>query len=504
MSKYKYLKILRVICALSVLLIFASVFILPENFLFPAASWQLLPTVFRTAAGIGIAAGCMLTVLLFSALVFGRVYCSFFCPLGMVQDIAVRLAKTSGVSGGRKRFRPNRRRLRYAVFALLGAVAVSGTATVPGWFGPFAVFGRFAAAAVKPLFNRVHNFIADSSWVENLYPLGNAPFSMPLLVFGVLIAGVIFTAAFFRGRIFCNTFCPVGALLGLGARVSWFKITLDGKECVKCGKCLQVCKADCIDLKSGIIDNERCVACFNCVAVCNFAALDYTHPGKREKISAGPDLSRRDFLVIGGSALIGAAIVPGVLKRVPAAPQTVMPPGAFDFERFTARCTACQLCVSNCPGKVLKPAALEYGLGGFLQPRLDFDSGMCEYECTRCSNICPNGALQPLTVARKKLLQLGTAEYFRDRCVVFTDRTYCGACAEHCPTGAVHMVEWEEGLTIPKVEAELCIGCGACEYICPARPRKAIIVTGTPHQGTARTANRKRAVNHLKGKDFPF
>lgn len=181
-----------------------------------------------------------------------------------------------------------------------------------------------------------------------------------------------------------------------------------------------------------------------------------------------------------------------------------MPPGALDFERFTSKCTACQLCVSNCPGFVLKPAGLQYGLSGFLQPRLDFNSGMCEFDCVRCSNICPNGALEPLKVERKRRLQIGSAEYFRKRCVVVTDRTFCGACAEHCPTGAVHMVDWEEGLTIPKVEPELCIGCGACEYICPVRPDKAIIVSGNKKQGQAKAPSIKQVKNHLKGQDFPF
>jgi NAD-dependent dihydropyrimidine dehydrogenase PreA subunit len=101
-----------------------------------------------------------------------------------------------------------------------------------------------------------------------------------------------------------------------------------------------------------------------------------------------------------------------------------------------------------------------------------------------CSFICPNGALVPLTAERKKSLQIGLVKYFPNRCLVVTDRTHCGICAENCPTGAIYMKKWGNGLTIPDVKADICIGCGACEYICPAAPDKALIVSGFKTQKT--------------------
>ena len=378
---------------------------------------------------------------------------------------------------------------------------MAGTAIPLGLFDPFAIFGRFTTAVVKPSYVYLNNLLVDRAIFEELLPLHNSPFSLLLLIIAATVVIAIMTTAAFYGRLFCNTICPVGAVLGLVAKFSWFRISFSSNPCNKCGKCVKVCKSHCIDIKNNIIDNERCVTCFNCTAVCDKSVLSY---GRHKDVqSTETDLSKRDFLIIGSCAIVGATVLPRLLKSTPST-KAVMPPGALDFERFTAKCTACQLCVSSCPGNVLKPAATQYGLSGFLQPCLDFDSGMCEFECTTCSNICPNGALEPLTLKRKKRLQIGLAKYYQKICVVVTDQTHCGACAEHCPTGAVHMVEWEEGLTIPKVEPELCIGCGACEYICPVKPDKAIIVSGVKKQVQAKVANIKQAKDHLKGKDFPF
>jgi ferredoxin len=192
----------------------------------------------------------------------------------------------------------------------------------------------------------------------------------------------------------------------------------------------------------------------------------------------------------------------------------VMPPGSIKFKHFTSHCTACLLCVSNCPGGVLRPAATEYGKRGFMQPLLDFDQGMCEYDCTVCSDVCPNGALVPLSMDKKHTLQIGIAHFKRHNCIVRIDHTHCGACAEHCPTGAVHMVPWgrgrgrgrhskHAGLTIPQVEPELCIGCGACEHVCPATP-KAITVTGLRKHDIAEQADDTPQTNQQDTKKFLF
>jgi len=439
-------------------------------------------------------------VLTLLTLLWGRLFCSYLCPVGILQDIAIRLRVTVKRSKGKRDYTPNHRVLRYSFTALLIAAAVMGAAVPLGLMEPFSIFGRFTAAVVKPAFIWFNNLLSDRGFLE-IYPLEYIPFSKTLLITGAATMLAIMLTAIIKGRLFCNTLCPVGALLGLLSKVSWYKIGLDLSSCTKCGKCAVSCKAGCIDYKNGTVDSERCISCFNCLPVCNTSAMKFSH----EKSSAPvvTDFSRRSFFLVGGSTAVGAILVPALLSEADEC-NTVMPPGAVNFKRFTAKCTGCQLCVSNCPGNVLKPASLQYGLRGFIQPQLDFNAGMCEYDCTVCSDICPTGALLPVSIDEKHTLQLGVAEYIRSKCVVRTDHTHCGACAEHCPTGAVHMVEWKYGLTIPQVEPEMCIGCGACEYVCPVLPEKAIVVSGLKTHGLAEAGSSEQAVDHLEGLDFPF
>ncbi|MEG1543965.1 MAG: 4Fe-4S binding protein, partial [Tannerellaceae bacterium] len=95
------------------------------------------------------------------------------------------------------------------------------------------------------------------------------------------------------------------------------------------------------------------------------------------------------------------------------------------------------------------------------------------------------------------------ATFFINRCIVNTERTDCGACSEHCPTQAVHMVPFEGTLTIPHVEPELCIGCGGCESICPVRPMRAIIVKANNTHRTV-TLPKTEEVEKVEVEDFGF
>ena len=156
----------------------------------------------------------------------------------------------------------------------------------------------------------------------------------------------------------------------------------------------------------------------------------------------------------------------------------ISPPGSLGHAHLERHCTACHLCVSKCPSHVLKPAFTEYGLAGMMQPMMYFDKGFCNFDCTVCSDVCPNGAILPLTVEQKHLTQVGRVIFVEDFCIVHTDGTSCGACSEHCPTQAVSMIPYREGLTIPHTDPDICVGCGGCEYVCPAVPHKAIYVEG--------------------------
>lgn len=173
-------------------------------------------------------------------------------------------------------------------------------------------------------------------------------------------------------------------------------------------------------------------------------------------------------------------------------------------ERFLERCTSCHLCVAACPTHVLQPALLEYGLAGLLKPRLDYTSAFCNFDCVRCGEVCPDGAIERLALAEKHVTQIGVADFHRARCIVITNGTDCAACSEHCPTKAVSTEPYGDNLRVPVLDQDACIGCGACEYACPAAPVKAIRVTGRRQHGRARRRTEARAVAPATTADFPF
>jgi ferredoxin len=342
-----------------------------------------------------------------------------------------------------------------------------------------------------------------------------------------------------RGRVFCNSLCPVGALLALASRLSLFRIRIDQGRCNTCAQCSVVCKAECIDLKHKRVDFSRCVACFDCIPACPESGIGYRaawvrtdepptppppppsshRPERRRRLLIGVALAWTAGLGLGGLKGQAAAVpaeAPRNLRpsRVPVSKtQTVAPPGVGSNARFNATCTACYLCVSACPTRVIQPALLAYGARGLLQPSLDFGVGFCTHACIRCGEVCPTGAIQRLAVEAKKRVRMGQVHFIEDNCVVVTDRTACGACAEHCPTRAVYMVPYDEEprLTVPELDPEVCVGCGACEHACPVWPHKAIYVDGEAEQGVAQPPRERSPEGPVAppavrsdGADFPF
>lgn len=166
-------------------------------------------------------------------------------------------------------------------------------------------------------------------------------------------------------------------------------------------------------------------------------------------------------------------------KKIPKRENPIYPPGALSARNFTQHCTACQLCVSVCPNQVLRPSD---NLLTLMQPEMSYERGYCRPECTKCSEVCPAGAIHLTSLAEKSAIQIGHAVWIKENCVPLTDGMECGNCARHCPTGAIQMVasnpEKTDSPKIPVVNVEKCIGCGACENLCPSRPFSAIYVTG--------------------------
>lgn len=523
----QWLKKIRVVAALVFLALSTLLFIDFERVGdTPAATVaiypQFIPSLLNFSQTLSWAATGFLAVLILT-LVAGRVYCSTICPLGTVQDLVIHLAD---------RLRPPRRvkfryqkphhLLRYGLLALTLILFFSGSALMLGLLDPFSNFGRIASDLLRPLYIVVHNGIGQG--LEMLGSYGPFPlhWQMPppaTLIFPVLFLIGLGWLSAAKGRLFCNTLCPVGALLGLVARVALFKIRIPRNACTLCAECSIHCKAGCIHLKTKEVDFSRCIACFNCIPVCEAHGIGYTRsvPAPSALLQTREKgISRRTILRGTATVLLGLAGLAdssgSAAKPHNRTPTTranrkvwpVAPPGASNIARFNDLCTGCHLCVSACPYNVLQPAVFEYGLSGLLQPRLDYAAGYCSYECHLCGQICPTGAILPLDLATKQTVQIGLAHFIRANCIVYTDQTACGACDEYCPTKAVHMIPYRDGLTLPEVRAALCIGCGACENACPARPHRAIYVEGHPvHQQAQRPVAKPLQLSPASS-EFPF
>lgn len=450
---------------------------------------QVLPALLGSMWGILIAQ-------LLIVLVVGRIYCSTVCPAGILQDIINRLycigkKKSKGV----RRFKYHKplNGLRYVILALTLVSVIAGIGSLALLLDPYSNFGRIATNLIRPLVMWTNNGIAEILMSMDNYALYQVTLNTVTtagFVSGLLALLLFIGLTIWRGRIFCNTICPVGALLSIFSRYSLFRISINEKSCVHCGLCEKSCKAEAINSRNLRIDASRCVDCFNCLSACSNGSLHYIYnPNFRQKQAKTeanttinePHNSRRTFLATGATVMASLPIVPALAegkqqrkrrKRWP----PVTPPGSLSLERFKDLCTGCHLCITRCPSQVLKPAGLEYGFDYLLKPHMSYDNSYCNYECKVCADVCPTHALKPISVEEKTTTQVGVAHFFINRCIVHTENTDCGACSEHCPTQAVRMVPYEGTLTIPEVNPDLCIGCGGCESICPVRPMRAIII----------------------------
>lgn len=477
---------------------------LPQSFNF-LADIQFIPALL----GLNIV---VLASLLLLTLIFGRVYCSSICPMGIYQDIAAWLSKKY-IRKKKYTYSKAKSILRWSVLGATVVAYIFGFAFLVGLLDPYGAYGRMVTHLLRPAYLAGNNLLATiftSFDNYTFYKVSIYSLSLFSSAIALITLGVIGYLAWRNGRTYCNTICPVGTTLGFLSKYSLFKIQFVDEKCNLCGLCTMKCKASCIDSKNKQIDYSRCVTCFNCIESCNRNALKYrlALPWKKKPAATQPaysyvkeeksgkevksvDASRRRFLsasLVTGLAvgnLIAQEVSQSVLPKRELKRQTpIAPPGAISFDHLREKCISCHLCVSKCPSHVIKPAFLEYGLGGIMQPKLYFDHGFCNYDCTICGEVCPTGAIQPLTIEEKNHTQMGQVQFILENCIVYYDETSCGACSEHCPTQAVHMVPYKGVLTIPEIDQNICVGCGACEHACPAIPFKAIYVEGLPVQHT--------------------
>lgn len=471
--------ILATLCLAGICLLFVDVSGELSPSLAVLARMQLVPALL--AGSLGVVAG-----LLALTLVFGRVYCSVLCPLGVLQDVIAARGKKY-----RFRYAPPRTGLRLFVLGTFVLALLAGVPLVFAILEPYSAFGRIATDLLAPIWATGSNALAWASERAGNYDVAPTPVwqkGMAALTAATATLAVIGVLAWRSGRTWCNTLCPVGTVLGLLSPLALIRPRLDMAKCANCGLCARRCKASCIDATSGTIDGSRCVSCFNCIGACRHSAISYVptrrKPTDRPTRATQPDPVRRSMLAaaIGLAAPVPALArsrdksVPALVRKQGPERQTpITPPGSRSLRAFSARCTGCQLCVSACPNQVLK--AFDIG-SGMLQPTLAFERGYCRVNCVQCSTVCPTGAIRPISAAEKTATQIGRAVVNLDRCITTTDKVACTACARNCPPRAITLVGKDDEPQKPVVDAERCNGCGACEYVCPARPLAAIHVEG--------------------------
>lgn len=430
------------------------------------AKWQFLPAVLALNVVV-------IAVLVVVTLLFGRIYCSVICPLGILQDIIGRLGRIG--KKNKMRYSPSKeKKVRYIVWVVFVATLIAGLNYLVVLLDPYGLFGKMVASA-------------GGKFVGWLVP---AVAAVAFVVIAVL--------AWKNGRTWCNTICPVGTTLGFFSRFAIFRPVINADACKSCHVCEKKCKAACINIAEHKIDYSRCVDCFDCIDSCKFGAMKYKIAGRagndvkkaaEDAKDAGNDAGRRAFLA--SSAMIATAATVGAQtkkldgglaaiedKKIPERTVPLTPFGSESVKDFYKKCVACQLCVSACPNNVLRPST---DLDRLMQPEMSYEKGYCRPECTECSQVCPAGAILPLTPEEKTQFHIGVASVERSLCVA-EDGISCGNCARHCPVGAILMVPQDESDDnspyIPVVDEAKCIGCGACENLCPSRPFSAITVNG--------------------------
>ena len=517
------LRIIRIALALVCFLAITMLFL---DFTGVAATdwgWLVRYQVMPALLGLNFVAVAVLVLL---TLCFGRVYCSVLCPLGVMQDIAARIR--IWVSGRRKRkigvykWHAAHKAVRYTIFVLFIVFVVLGlfnvlATSIAALIEPYGEYGRIATGLFSPLYDAGNNMLAEWDAGRGGYTFYTV--SRTVIPAISIIGGVTFVVvalfAVFTGRGYCNTICPVGTLLGFLSRRSLMRVKIDTDRCNGCQSCSRHCKSECINPREHFIDYSRCVACMDCIDRCSQNAISYgvvsplvaqpSHmhreksgkpvaaktpvkpavkstvrhgdaPKTTDNGAAGADKGRRNFLTVVG-VMAGAAAVyatdkvtdggfaPQKTRKIPARSTKIIPPGAVSASHLSQHCVGCQLCVQACPNGIIRTST---EADSFMQPYIDFSNGYCTPECTRCSDVCPAGAIHPLDEALKSSTKMGTAVVDLETCLAAHNGMECGNCERHCPAGAITLVHPDGGRkAIPVVDDRLCVGCGACEYHCP-------------------------------------
>ena len=415
-----------------------------------------------------------MAAILATGLIFPRGFCGYLCPLGTLIDL---FDHTIGKHVSWLKTQPVQpwANVRLYILAAVVAAALGGV-----------LLSGFVAAI--PVLTRGLLFSAGNIQLG----LGKNWGMVPPMTREVWLSLVLFALVFFLSllgpRFWCKYVCPSGALLSLPGLLRRFKRQVSD-HCIACGKCIQVCSFDAIqpDFGTRVLN---CTFCQTCGGVCPTGAIDFVsvstrNAGSKPEVNLGQPINRRMML---GSVATGvaAAFLTRLTSKAQARP--VRPPGAVSEARFLDLCIRCEQCLKVCPGPVLQAAGLEYGFEGLWTPVAVFPHAGCHQDCNFCTQVCPTGAILPLTIMEKRRFQMGLALVDTTTCLPHRGERECQLCFDECkaagynaiemrpiklatgaiPEGAFSPEEIEQmgQIQAPFVKADTCVGCGLCEYRC--------------------------------------
>ena len=437
-------------------------------------------------------------IVLIVSIVMGRIFCGWVCPLGSTldgSDAAFRMKAGNDKNPDRVRYRW----IKYFLLILLLTTSLFSL-ELAGWLSPIPLFTRTVVVLLYPmfvfltfgLFDVLYQipFLEDALFsVQDALTGSLLPVSMTVFS-GVLVTGFMFIGILVLSRItrrfWCRNLCPLGALLAVASKFRWYRRRVSD-ACTECGQCHRECRMGAIPEDPRKTDHTECINCMDCQAVCPVDAISFNFKGRPAHEPV--DLTKRRFL---GSGLAGLATVglAGAGFTHPVQKGKVLrPPGALDEERFLDRCIRCGECIRVCStaGKGLQFTGFESGIAGLGTPRLLTPAGYCEYHCQMCGEVCPTGAIHPLTLEEKHQMKMGTAQFDKTRCIPWYYGETCLVCEEHCPLdekaikfreSTVTTIDGRENrVLLPYVDEALCVGCGICASVCPLSSEKGIFLT---------------------------
>jgi len=198
------------------------------------------------------------------AVIGGRSWCAWVCPLNMVTDLA---------AWTRRRLRINdvfklSRNIRYTVLALTLILSVLTGVAAFEWISPISMFHR-----------------------ELIYGIGAG---------WIAVLGVFLYDLFILRNGWCGHLCPLGAFYAQVGRMAQLRIAFDTPTCTHCGECAKVCpEPQVLNIKAaskaGMVASGECTNCGRCIGICpeNTLKFDLRHHIQKQQVQDTPESQHR-------------------------------------------------------------------------------------------------------------------------------------------------------------------------------------------------------------------